>query len=105
MTIKNNLLDTLDKVTYFLTTKGKIQLDREASVGGKIYLTVGNCEVSFDKGIDSNGTFYPSRFNCTCTRHSTRSGSDIPCSHVIAGLIKLREVYSDKKMVIKYCGD
>ena len=105
MTIKNNLLDTLDKVTYFLTTKGQILLDKEASMGSKMYLTVGNCDVSIDKGIDSNGVMYPAKFNCTCTRHATRGGSDIPCSHVIAALIKLRESTSNKRKVVNYFGD
>ena len=105
MSQKNNLLDTLDKVTYFLIKKGQILLDSEASNGNRVYIKVGKHEVTIDKGIDSNGNFYPAKFNCTCIRHATRGHSDIPCSHVIAGLIKLREVYSNKRMVIKLSGD
>lgn len=98
MTQTNNLLDTLGKATYFLSNKGLILLDSESSKGKSIRIIVGKHrhEVVLDKGICSDGSFYPSRFSCTCTRHATRGPSDIPCSHVLAALMKCREVYSKK---------
>jgi len=92
----NHLTSLMSKATYFLMTKNAIRLDKEASKGERIYFDVGKPgKPESNVWINKNTTAY----SCTCKKVS--SIEYLPCAHVIAVMMKLREILPTKEYIKK----